>query len=521
MGGSNDMRYQDTLCRDTSCQGTLAARYAHLETRRRPCLERARECAKVTLPYLCPVSGQTRFVTPYQGVGAQGVRNLAAKLLLVLLPPNSPFFRLVVDEAELDKVDGGEDFHAEIDEALGRLERLVMSEIETGHVRVGVSEALLHLLVTGNSLLYLDESGGMRVFHLDSYVVRRDPVGHVLEIITLEKIDPSLLPKSLALPQRDGGVSGKPASSDKPLDESVELYTQVLLRDGQWVTAQEVKGVVIPDSIGHYATHKSPWIPLRFMRLDGEDYGRSLVEEYLGDLKSLEVLTKAITQGSAAAAKVLFLVKPNATTKERVLADAPNGAIRSGNAEDVTVVQVNKYADFRVAKETIEHITRRLSYAFLVNSSIQRPGERVTAEEIRHMAAELETALGGVYSILSQEFQLPLIRRLMHQMERKGKFPKLPKGLVKPMIITGLEALGRGYDLMKLQSFVQDLTSLGNAMPELLSRLNPGELIKRLATARGLDSIGLIRSDEEMQELAQQAQMQEMSQASGIPAPQM
>ena len=70
-----------------------------------------------------------------------------------------------------------------------------------------------------------------------------------------------------------------------------------------------------------------------------------------------------------------------------------------------------------------------------MNSSIQRPGERVTAEEIRHMAAELEDALGGVYSILSQEFQLPLIRRLMYQMERNGTFPKLPQGMIRPMII--------------------------------------------------------------------------------------
>ena len=261
----------------------------------------------------------------------------------------------------------------------------------------------------------------------------------------------------------------------------------------------------MPDSFGSYPQDKSPWIPLRFIRMDGEDYGRSLVEEYLGDLKSLEILTKAITQGSAAAAKVLFLVKPNSTTKEKVLAEAPNGAIRSGNAEDVSVIQVNKYADFRVAKETIEHITRRLSYAFLVNSSIQRPGERVTAEEIRHMAAELEDALGGVYSILSQEFQLPLIRRLMYQMERNGTFPKLPQGMIRPMIITGLEALGRGHDLVKLQSFVQDLTHLGTAMPELLARLNPQELIKRLATARGLDCAGLIRSDEELQALQTQA----------------
>ena len=54
-------------------------------------------------------------------------------------------------------------------------------------------------------------------------------------------------------------------------------------------------------------------------------------------------------------------------------------------------------------------------------------------------------------------------------------------------------------------------------MPELLMRLNPSELIKRLATARGLDSTGLIRTDEEVQQMATQAQeQQQLSSLGGI-----
>jgi hypothetical protein len=87
--------------------------------------------------------------------------------------------------------------------------------------------------------------------------------------------------------------------------------------------------------------------------------------------------------------------------------------------------------------------------AFLLNSAIQRNAERVTAEEIRYMAQELEAALGGIYSTLSQEFQLPFVTRVMFQMERQKKLPVLPEGLVKPAIITGVEALGRGNDVVR------------------------------------------------------------------------
>ena len=111
---------------------------------------------------------------------------------------------------------------------------------------------------------------------------------------------------------------------------------------------QDVKGIVIESSSGEYPIDKSPWLPLRYTRIDGEDYGRGFVEEYIGDLKSLESLTKAIVEGSAAAAKVLFMVNPNGTTRARTLAEAPNGAIVQGSDGDVSVLQLNKFNDFRV-----------------------------------------------------------------------------------------------------------------------------------------------------------------------------
>ncbi|MDP1159362.1 portal protein, partial [Klebsiella variicola] len=77
------------------------------------------------------------------------------------------------------------------------------------------------------------------------------------------------------------------------------------------------------------------------------------------------------------------------------------------------------------------------------------------------MAGELEDALGGVYSILSQEFQLPLVNRIIARMTKKKKLPALPKGVANPTIVTGLEALGRGHDMNKYQMFLQALAPLG------------------------------------------------------------
>lgn len=401
---------------------TAAGRYSQLERLRHPFLSRARAAAKLTIPSLLPPeghSGDATLPTPFQGIGARGVNNLASKLLLTLFPPNSPIFRLLIDDFTIEEITKQEGMKAVIEEALGKVERAVMTQIEGAAIRVTAFEALKQLIVAGNVLLYLPPEGGMRAFRLDRFVVKRDPMGNVIEIIVKETVAPDTLPKNFV--DKLTGNARQRFTNAMSADKTLDLYTHVKLGRGQlWHVYQEVEGVRVPGTEGTYPKGKSAWIPLRFTKIDGEDYGRGYVEEYYGDLQSLETLTKAIVEGSAAAAKILILVNPNGTTNKRTIAEAPNGAVRSGNASDVTFLQLDKYADFRIAKETMAEITQRLSMAFLLNSAIQRAGERVTAEEIRYMAGELEDALGGVYSILSQEFQLPLVSRIMFQLERMG-----------------------------------------------------------------------------------------------------
>ena len=480
--------------------GEVAKRYSQLEGERDTFLERGREAARLTIPTLLPDEGHSSssiYSTPYQGIGARGVNNLASKLLLALLPPNSPFFRLTIDDFDLQQIAG--DNRGQVEEGLARIERAAMQEIEGKAIRVPVFEALKLLIVTGNALVYMPKKGGMKVYRPDRYVAKRDAMGNVLEIITKETVSPMMLPEEVQamLPQ-----------SETPV-KSLNLYTKLMKTNRGFDVFQEVADIEVPNSRGTYKDDTNPFIPLRFIRIDGEDYGRGYVEEYIGDLRSLESLTRAIVQGSAASSKVLFLVRPNGTTKSSDLSKAPNGAFLNGDANDVSTLQVQKAADFRVALETMRMINDRMAAAFLLNSSVQRAAERVTAEEVRFMAQELETALGGVYSILSQEFQLPLINLLLNSLQQQGKMPKMPKDSVKPTVVTGIEALGRGQDLNKLATFLQYLQPLGAEV--IASEMNINDYIDRLGASLGIDTSGLIKSQEQkMQEqMAQQQMMQQ------------
>jgi hypothetical protein len=292
------------------------------------------------------------------------------------------------------------------------------------------------------------------------------------------------------------------------------MYTHIYRDGNKWQVYQEIKGNKIPGTEGSYPIDKSPWIPIRFTKIDGEDYGRGYVEEYLGDLKSLEGLSQAIVEGSAAAAKVLFMVNPNGVTDMAQLAEADNGSFVEGTQADVSALQLQKFNDFRVALETVNTINERLSFAFLLNSAVQRSGERVTAEEIRYMANELESALGGIYSILSQEFQLPLVKRIMFQMERGKRLPTLPEGTVEPVIVTGMEALGRGNDLARLDQFI----SVVQQIPDAAGMINWTDYLTRRGTALGIDMKGLVKSEEQVAQEQQQAQQMAMMQQAMNPA---
>jgi hypothetical protein len=490
--------------------------YARLAAERQPFLTRAWKCSKYSIPALIPEfrTGEDLYV-PFQTLAARGVNNLASKLMMTLLPPNTPFFKLRANYAKLSAEEQADkELLAELDRGLSKVELAILEDIAGTNDRTVLFEALRHLLVGGNALLFLNPQGDTRCFHLDQYVVRRGGNGEVKELIVREEIPYGSLPDST----RTLIEQGEDANTHGP-DHKCELYTCVKRAPTRWEAFQEVEGVLVEGSRGTYPIDASPWIPMRLMRVSGEAYGRSFLDDYYGDIVTLDSLAEAIVQGSAAAARVLFLIHPNSVLKDTDLADTPNLGFTIGSKDDVDVLQLEKFADFRIAQETMRDIQHRLEQAFILYSSIQRDAERVTKEEIQRMTEELETALGGVYSMLAVEFQNPYIACRMKQLQQKGSIPALPKGIVKPIIVTGVEALGRGNDKDRLIEFMTHIVNF--AGPEALPKfLNLEEIIQRLGTSMGIDLDGLTTDQEQVKaEQAQQMQMQQMQENIGALGP--
>lgn len=499
---------------------TAASRYQTLETERLPFLTRAREASQFTIPSLLPPEGATGTSTlfqPYQSTGAEGVTNLAAKVTLALFPPGGSFFRYSMDDFVREDLaakagDKAGELLAEMDAALGKMERAVTTRMEQNGSRTVHYEAILHLIVAGNGLLYVDKRGRSKFFPLSKYVVKRDTDGNVIEIVAKESVAPSTLSEALRK-----HVEAHEKQKDPQAGEvrSVDIYTRVLRVPTGWTVEQEVCGKRVEGSEGKYPADKCAWIPLRWNRISGEDYGRGRVEEFIGDLKSLDKACKSILEFASVAAKVVMLVKETGITQKRKLHAAKSGDVIDGDRKDVDFLSLEKGQDFSVVKTVADDLSKRVERGFLMFSSVQRMGERVTAEEIRVVAGELDAGLGGVYSLQATEFQLPYVVRVTHQMQEAGDLPRLPNGTVNPQVVTGVDGLGRSADLQRLDALISGLAAQFGP-EEVAKRVNLGAYAQRRATALGISVDGLFYSDEQLSAQSQQQQTAEMMKA-GIP----
>ncbi|MES9824726.1 MAG: portal protein [Candidatus Thiodiazotropha endolucinida] len=467
---------------------TISDEYESSLYERDEIIRKAKQSALYTIPTLMrSLSDSHEYISCNQSIGAQGVNHLASKLLHVLMPTHTSFARLSV----IDKVDDDDDESdvEQVNQLLSSIERIIKSLMEEVDIRSDIFECLKHLIVTGNCLVVVNDTGKLNIIPIENYVIQRDDSDNVLKILIKKTVDRSTLPPKYN--QYTSLVPDNNSPSKHIVDRnSVDIYTKIYRKKNKWVVEEEIENNKY--HLGYYDLDKSPYIPLRFTKLYGNSYGASHVDNIINDLVNFDKLTSSLTDTGHINSKVLFIVSPSSSLDINKLSRAQSGDFVTGEIGDISTLQVNKASDYNVANNIWSGLRREISDFFFMGQAVTRPAERVTAEEIRYMARQIDESLGGVVSILSQEMQLPLYRRFYSIAEKKKIIPLLPAGTVEPVIVTGIAAFARSFTLESFKEFASVTMNLLG--PDAIGKyLSEQELLMRIASDLGLEIKSLLK----------------------------
>lgn len=476
----------------------LQTRYDKLIVDRQNYLDRGRDSSELTLPFILPQSGSnsaTEFKNPYSSVGANGIQSLASKLVSTLFPTNTTFFDIELDPSiKLQYEQQSGVTQGDLEQAMQKITSTVNTYLDTSNYRSVLYSAFLHLLITGNSLLYVKDEN-LVLYQLDSYVVDKDKAGNILEIICTEKVSvKSLSDEVITACQLDSASS-----------EDYILYTGARLENSKYKFYQEINKIIVPNTETTYSKQTLPFLVLQYINSStDENYGRSLCDSIISDLKVLDELTKSVLEVSAVSSKLIMLVNPNSEIDVRRLTNAKSGEFVLANADHVTALQFQKNNDLSIAYNVIQTIENRLMKIFLYPSDSLNQ-KNMTATEVRWHAAQLEQSLGGAYSNFQNQLQMPLLRIVISQLASKKAIPEIPMNndMVNVKIVSGLSGLGQSRELESLNGFISLVANLGE---QAMASINQSELIKRFANSLSIDTKDLIKTDEQLQSEQRAAQ---------------
>lgn len=499
--------------------------YSEYKAKRTGVINLALRLAAITIPSLFPPEmwqvGDSLPITN-QSLNAFCINTLASKLMLGAFYPGLPFAKLAPKEEKM-RLEAQEDpeLMGAVKYALSRREVAHRERLETTPTRTVYVATMAQLLVAGNALVKWDRLDTPTVHTMHQYVTKREASGRPIVVVLEECVSEATAEPDVVEACRNHRLKkGLKELPKNKWDEDIKVYhCQKAVRKGdklEWVYWQEVEGGYVVPETDAYLPYDVPILYPAGLKPDyGSDWWVPYCADYEGDLQAVENYESALQDGAAADAWTLLMVNPTGTTDIRDIEEAENLATVPGRPDDVQFLRAGKGGDLATTASQAEKSARRLGMAFLLNSALQRSGERVTAEEWRKLTQDLDTAMGGLYSVIANTVQRWFVLRFiyLHEHEEKSLAP-LPEGLVSVSPVTGLDGIGRTSEEVALLEWGQAAQQM--LTPQVFAQeVNAGEVLRRLGAAKSVNTDGMVKSpaqrqsdkNEAMQAAQQQALM--------------
>lgn len=473
---------------------TLRERFQELDSLRSEILDKAYEQAMFTIPSLYPNRYHQGNVDPvalpelYSSKAGNNSKDLANATVNALVPPNdTPFYELHVSE-ELDEAEA--DF---LREEVVEVERKILDTLQASNLREKVYTALLNSIVMAGSLVQQTEINKFKVYHPAHFLIRRDGDGNPVEYRTVDWVVTELLDDDMA------GVAG--GKTPHQVGGTEPLYTYIYKDGDKWSVEREFRDI-------KYETDKSydenvlPYTHFGWNPVEGEDYARSLVEDNMGTIRSLEMVCKALAEGIAAGSEGRILIDPSSNTTEDDFLGTENWSFVSANPESVGSWQPSTIQTIGVALQAKEVYERELDKNFMTASASDLTGERVTAFQINQVANERTQKQGGTLAVLEGNLRSIVYRTLFLLIDNDEVDPAfkelIDEGAITISIKSGVDAYGRQADVLRMDAVLERASQF----PEMVGKLDLSEFMIAYIQNSGLDQERFTKSETQEQQEA-------------------
>lgn len=482
-------------------EGTsLAGHWLTLDGRKGDLLDRCEQYARWTVPSIFPQATNSRSDTPEESekgnvaIGARLVNHLSHRIVDTMFPNDKPFFAVTLTPAAKRKffAEASDEEKQALDAGLIEAENAAMRNLNLTSYRPVAVAAVSLQIVTGNALIYRLPDNTRVVYSIRDYCATREISGKLREVILRDFKLYGALDEAVR-EQLAANTKTKKYQNDSP----VELYTYYWHGGGKWHMRQAVDEIELDKARTSYKDADFPCLVLTWNLGRGDHYGRGLVEDYAVSFHNIDVMTEAMIDLIGVAADIKFLVNDTSSFDVDAWNNAKRGEYLPGKEGDITVPQFKFAVEVQFVGEAIAKLERELAQAFLLSSAGVRDAERVTAEEIRFFAREIESAFGGLYSRLALDWQRKEAEYQLAQIDFNSYLPNGEQAF-ETTVVTGLESLSREGKLDSLRLAVMDLQMLDAVPQEIRAAFNPLKFATFIFRNRGVSAEDFLFTQDEM-----------------------
>lgn len=472
----------------------LLARHASAAARRAQWEGLWRDCYAHALPHsdaFAGGSGPRRGETLYDATAADAVDQLAAALLAQLTPPWSRWAALVPGPA-LEA-----DLAGELAPLLEQATALLQGEIDRSNFAVEAHQALLDVVTGGTGCLLVEEAAPgaasalrFAAVPLAELVLEEGAEGRLDRLFRRTGLDAATLIARFGarLPEPLRAAMAADPQRPVPVLEAVEPAA------GGWHWTRVLDSADGPLLLEEGRFADPPFIAFRWLKAPGETYGRSPVMKALPDIKTANKVVELVLKNASIAVTGIWQADDDGVLNPAAIRLVP-GAIIPKAVGSAGLTPLSSPGRFDVSQLVLDDLRARIRRALLVDRLGPLDGPRMTATEVLERSAEVTRLLGASFGRLQAELLVPLVRRCLAILRRRGLVPDLvPDG--QTIAIRILSPLARAQARQDAEVTLRWLESVAALGPAALAAVDLPGCARFLADAAGVPPFLVRRTGE-------------------------